>query len=636
MGTGLVVTSAIVSLAAALTAGHTAVSLLVGSGCIGVGAAALASRLRSRPEWCSRRKVAECISGLAVLAVIFTVVSARAHQDLAGLDVELPARMQGIAEIGSDPQASQFGTRFELVLDGRRWSATAGRGVEGGVSQLRTGDRVRVQARVRPLDDAPRGWVLSRHLAGRLEVSEAEQLPGTRPWYRGANAVHELLERGAASMDPEHRALYLGLAVGDDRRQSELTRFHFRASGLTHLLAVSGQNLVFVFAVLSPLSRRLTLRARWVLGVAAVLGFVLVTRAEPSVLRAATMAVLGLTASGTGRRVSGIRLLGLAVVLLLVGDPMLAHSVGFRLSVAATGGLVLFTRRIEEHLVGPPALRLPLAVTLAAQLGAVPVMAATFGKVSVVAIPANLLAEPAAAAVMTLGLSTGLLSGLVREELAWVLQVPVRLAVWWVDTVATLCARLSLPPSGVVAWAVLVGCSLGAIRLWRTRGHAVVGRSVALAVLPMVALLRPPLPGAGAAPELPVGAELRGECSSWVLVLGPGRLQESAAVEILEGLWRVGVSRVDAVVVDAVVADSALVADGRVRSSSGAANGRGPAVVAPGVGASATGVGIGLVAENLRAPVGRTASGRPKQAGSSESRSPPGAAVGEPWCRRRI
>ncbi len=562
MGDSRVVIAALCAGGAALAASRVPAALWPAIACSGAFFAAMGAYRRRAIQ--STNDLAQLVlSAVGLLAVVSGGVGFRSAQDLASLDRPRPARVEGIAELGSDPESSAFGTNFELIAVGRRWAASAGRGVESMVSELRTGDRIRMSARVSDLDRAPREWVLSRHLAGRLDLHSAEPLPGTRPWFRAANGVHELLERGAGSMDQTDRSLYLGLVVGDDRDQSELTRFQFQASGLTHLLAVSGQNLVFVLAVLAPLSRRLTHRARWILGVAAIAGFVLITRAEPSVLRAATMAVLGLTAAGTGRKVSGVRLVSLTVIVLLLADPMLVYSVGFRLSVAATLGLVLFTRRVEAHLVGPTVVRLPLAVTLSAQLGAVPVMAATFGKVSLVAVPANLLAEPAAGLVMTLGMTTGLVSGIVREQVAWVLQVPVRAAVSWVDGVGASSSQLAVPPSGPFVWLVVVGAWMWAALLWGGGGSSVRQRSIAssrptgsprsrtgpgralvVAVVPMLVLLRPPVPGRTPPPDLPGEAELVAACDQWVLEVGPASLDESGAVEILESLWQAGVTRV--------------------------------------------------------------------------------------------
>lgn len=547
---GLVIT-ALAACVAALTADVADGRVLVPLGFLGVATAWLAMRRRDRERGIPGDSLAATLVVVAVASTVFTCVGLRARGDLEGLSRPLPDRLEGIGELGSDPQRSRFGTDFELVLEGRRWRASARREVEGAISALRTGDRIAVEATVADLHDAPSGWVRSRHLAGRLSVSSAQPAGGTKPWFRAANWVHERLERGAASMDGAQRSLYLGLVVGDDRDQPELTRFHFRASGLTHLLAVSGQNLVFVLAVLAPLRERIGHRARWILGAGAVLGFVIVTRAEPSVLRAATMAILALSATVAGRRASGFRLVCLSVPILLICDPMLVHSVGFRLSVAATSGLVLLARPIENRLIGPRIIRLPLAVTLAAQAGAVPVMAYTFGGVSVVAVPANLLAEPAAAVVMTLGLTSGLLSGVLREEIAWVLQLPVRAAVWWVDRVAQCAGGLSLPPSGVIAWAVLAAGVMCSMHLWRTAGTKAIGRVLLLAAFPMVLLLRPPLAESRQRAALVGGSELRSVCGRWELHLGEAGIEERIGIEVVESLWRLGLTRVHAVVLNA-------------------------------------------------------------------------------------
>jgi competence protein ComEC len=291
---------------------------------------------------------------------------------------------------------------------------------------------------------------------------------------------------------------------------------------------------------------RITFRWRWALGVAAIAGFVLVTRAEPSVLRAALMAVLALTAMSIGRAISGVRLLSIAVSVLLVVDPMLVHSVGFRLSVAATAGLVLFARPMRRWLPGPDWLATPLAVTLAAQVGAVPVMVATFGPVSLMAVPANLLAEPAAGLVMTSGLTAGLAAGVVREEVAWLIQAPTRVAVWWVDSVASATAGLSVRPLGLVGWGIVLGGCGSAALLWRQRGRVAVGRVAALAVLPAALVLRPPSVSADTEPVALAAGELRACGPDWVVVVDE-RIDPRMTARVTESLWKLGLARVSVV-----------------------------------------------------------------------------------------
>ncbi len=116
---------------------------------------------------------------------------------------------------------------------------------------------------------------------------------------------------------------------------------------------MSGQNVALTIVAVGPVLRRLPLRWRWLAGSAVVAAFVLVTRAEPSVLRAATMAVIALVAASSGRPLDGLRALAVTVLVLVLVDPMLVHSVGFRLSVAATVGLTLAAAPIANGLPGP-------------------------------------------------------------------------------------------------------------------------------------------------------------------------------------------------------------------------------------------------------------------------------------------
>jgi len=537
MGDAAMVVTALLAALAAAGAGMVPVPALLALAVLAPLGWVLGGRVAGRAGGTAGRRAWRAGS-IAVLLV--AVVGLRAHQDLAGLSRPAPRRIDGMAELGSDPDVGRFGATAVLIAEGRRWWAAFDRDHEGVVRGLMTGDRLRVRGTVGPLVGVPAGWVRSRHLAGRLTVSAAEPAGGTRWWFRAANAVHTLLRRGAGSMGDDQRALYLGLVVGDDRGQSDITRHRFRASGLTHLLVVSGQNLAFLFAVLSPLSRRLGLRWRWAVGVAATVGFVLVTRAEPSVLRAAAMALVALGAAATGRTAPGIRVVAIAVLVVLVGDPLLVQSVGFQLSVAATVGLVVLVGPLRRWLPGPDWLRTPVAVTVAAQAGATPVMALVFGSTSVLGVLANLAAEPAAGAVMTLGLSVGLVAGLVREEVASVAQLPSRAMVWWIDGVATVTSRLCVPPPGPAGWlAVVGGVALGSVA-WRRWGRRGMGRVVMVAVVPMVVVLRPPS-ATGTPVAVTAGVELRHECRGWAVAVG-GRLVDAA--KVAEALWQRGLGHV--------------------------------------------------------------------------------------------
>ena len=194
-----------------------------------------------------------------------------------------------------------------------------------------------------------------------------------------------------------------GFLLGDTRGVPDDVTDDYRAAGLSHLLAVSGANVAFVLALVAPILRRQSLRARTATALLVVLVFAAMTRFEPSVLRASVLATVGLLATFAGRPASRLRALALAVVALLVVDPFLCILVGFQLSVAASIGIALFTAPIAARLRGPAFVRDPLAVSLAAQVGVTPALLLIFGDVPAVTPLTNLAAGPAAEALGVFG-----------------------------------------------------------------------------------------------------------------------------------------------------------------------------------------------------------------------------------------
>jgi competence protein ComEC len=213
--------------------------------------------------------------------------------------------------------------------------------------------------------------------------------------------------RALASLTPERAGLLIGMALGDTSLlPAELER-DFRAAGLTHLMAVSGANLAVVLAAGLWLAGAAGVGRRGlaVVGILLVVVLVVVTRWEPSVLRAGVMAGLVLLGVATGRGPGGRRALSLAVVVLLLADPSLAGALGFQLSVVATAGVLWLGPATASALPDrvPERIRKGVGMTLGAQATAVPALALTFGSVSLAGLPANLLGLPLAGGPMLLG-----------------------------------------------------------------------------------------------------------------------------------------------------------------------------------------------------------------------------------------
>ncbi|MGN6815293.1 MAG: ComEC/Rec2 family competence protein [Solirubrobacterales bacterium] len=350
----------------------------------------------------------------------------------------------------------------------------------------------------------------------------------------------EIRERASAGLGqgmPSREAeLARGFVLGEDEGIDEQTQENFRRSGLSHLLAVSGENVTLLALLAMPLLGALSIPLRerllWVLALIAV--YVPVAGAGPSIQRAGVMGALGVLATLGGRRSSRLYALGLAAVVTLAIDPGVAADVGWQLSFAAVLGILLLATPLRRAVVarlGPGrwrrALAEGIAVTVAATLATAPLIAFHFETISTTTLAANVLAMPAVAPAMWLGMLSAALAQLPGLPLA-PLNGLNALLLAYVAQVASWCARPSWAELHVHLGATgLIGAYLGlaafvwfCFRLARVRrlasaGHRTVRPSaghtgkrtnvglvlaVALVVLAVLVVL---VPGGGAAPLRP-------------------------------------------------------------------------------------------------------------------------------------
>jgi competence protein ComEC len=357
---------------------------------------------------------------------------------------------QGWAAVVGDPQPFPTATRIVLEVQGERYEYWArGRAKRLRVAEWTAGDRVLVSGMRDRLDPRRRLRVASQHVVGEITLTWVAEVSAGGPLDRASNRVREVLARGSQALPDGDDALFRGLVLGDDAEQPPAMVDRFRRSGLSHLTAVSGQNVAFMLAAASPFLRRMRPATRWTATVALIAWFVMLTRFEPSIIRAGAMAALSATAFVLGRERHPARLLCIAVIGLLLVDPLLARSVGFWLSTGATAGVTTVGPWLASRLRVLGLLAMPVAITLGAQAGVVVPALVVFGHVPVVSVPANVLAGPVAGAVMLYGLPAGLLAGAI-PFVAPVVMLPCRLGVRWVDLVAMLGARLE--PGGAASW----------------------------------------------------------------------------------------------------------------------------------------------------------------------------------------
>lgn len=385
------------------------------------------------------------------------------------------------ATLTDDPDGGPYNARVlarVTRIDGRSAGGrtvlvTAGGDAAGKLRLLESGDEVKVSGWLQPLTgyDARLRW---RHAVASFDAVELRAFePARSPLHRTANFLRARVLAGGRHLAPTERALMAGFLLGDTRELPRDVEAQFRASGLTHLLAVSGANVAFVLALVRPLLRRLLLRAQLVAGLTVLLVFGTMTRWEPSVLRACAMAACSMTALYLGRPTAGVRVLALAVVALVLADPFLVHSIGFLLSCGASAGIAVLAPAITARVPGPRWLREPLGVTLAAQIGVAPVLIPVFGSVPLAALPANLVAGPIAGPLTVLGLATGVAGGLVESwwpGLAALLQAPTAFLARAMLSVAAFFSQLPVDVDGRAAWAIVAGTALlGAAKLWSGR-----------------------------------------------------------------------------------------------------------------------------------------------------------------------
>ena len=463
----------------------------------------LAQRRRLGLELLSR--VAWVVAGVGVALSALLRADAVQHSAVQRLaHAQAVVRVQAV--VASDPvlRDGRFGG---YVVYRVRTVTVTGRGqrhrvrapvlVIGGRSAagLPLGARVALSGRLAQARTDDLAGVLSSRGPPRL-------LEGPGLLLRGASALRAGIRGAVDRHDVGPRHLVPALVDGDDAGMPATLTEAFRTSGLTHLLAVSGTNLTLVVGCLLVLARWAGVRARGlvVVGAVGVVGFVLLARTEPSVVRAAAMGTVGLIGMGHHGRQRGTRALGAAVLLLVLLDPWLALSPGFALSATATAGILWLAPGWRDGLARwlPRWVAEAVAVPLAAQVACTPLVAAISGQVSLVAVVANLLAAPVVGPATVLGLAGGVVF-LAAEPVGRLVAAPAAWSASWIVEVAVRCAGLPVPAldwsSSALGIAVLtVLCGVLALIL-----GAVLARRVATLATGalMVVVLLVPLPRPG-------------------------------------------------------------------------------------------------------------------------------------------
>ncbi len=276
--------------------------------------------------------------------------------------------------------------------------------------------------------------VISTGISG-LEVS-----PGRRGGPAGLvdrlrrHVRHSLLagDWGAAG------GLFLGIVLGDTSGVPDDVIDDFRASGLLHLLAVSGQNVVLLGFIVMLICRglRLPRMASTAMAAVAVTVYVPLTGADPSIVRAGIVGVLGLAALFFSRQTDTYHFLALSAAVILTINPNSLFDPGFQLSYAAVLSIFLVAPVLSASLSSVPAiLREPVAISAAAGLVTAPILLYHFHQVPLMTIPANVAAAPVSGPVMLMGVLSAAAAP-VSGSLNWLLNALAAACTGYLITVA--------------------------------------------------------------------------------------------------------------------------------------------------------------------------------------------------------
>ena len=272
----------------------------------------------------------------------------------------------------------------------------------------------------------------SRVAAMLLVDKEFEVLTVPSRWASALGAIRTGLR--IHSGDGDAGALIPGMVLGDTSKQTAEFKDQMKRSGLTHLVAVSGANFAivssFVLFCMQFVIRRNNHR---IIATAIALAcFIALVRPSPSVLRAAAMAAVLLSAQATKRKTDSLPALGFAIAAVVLGDPWQSRDAGFALSVLATAGLLLFAPVIKDHLPTHKKLAGALAPPIAAIVFCAPILVALSGYLSPISIFANLLAAPFVAPITIVGFIAALVSPFapaLTSLLVYIIRVPAGLIV---------------------------------------------------------------------------------------------------------------------------------------------------------------------------------------------------------------
>ena len=441
-----------------------------------LAAAALLAVSLARDALLSAGVVTALLMGAAIADARLATLDATALQPLIGSEIDVRGTLL------EHPRTRAFGTRVaalrlgpgpgrgeRVLLRAPAHVAWPG-GSEPGV-ELAVRGRL---ARLGPFEAYER----RRNAHALLRARSIDRTGRRRGGLLGVlDGVRARAERAlGGDLPPAQGALSRGMVLGQDGALPDALRDDFRTTGLSHLVAASGANVLLLATLVLAIctAAGLGLTARLWVAIGLVAAYVPLAGGGPSIQRAAVMGVAGLVAALAGRPASRWYALLLAAAVTLAWNPRSAEDPGWQLSFAAVLAMLALVPALGARMrrgALPRWLAEALAVTIAATLGTAPLVALHFERLSLVSLPVNVLAAPAVAPIMWLGTIGGALAQLspsLGATAAGLAALPLAYLTWLAERGAELpFAELEIGSPGLAGVAATYLAAGIAALAWR-------------------------------------------------------------------------------------------------------------------------------------------------------------------------
>ncbi|MHB8963219.1 MAG: DNA internalization-related competence protein ComEC/Rec2 [Saccharofermentanales bacterium] len=274
-------------------------------------------------------------------------------------------------------------------------------------------------------------------------------------------------------MPSEDAGMLVALILGDKSGMDARTRSILAEAGVSHIAAVSGSAVSFVFFPVRKMLRKLRVRRKYrnALLFASYIAFGYITLWTPSVTRALVMVLIVLIGNICNKKVNFLQTVAIALTIIVSANPVFALNAGFWFSVLATSGLIFFSDPLSMRLSRMTGLSgaftSSAGVTLAAGIAILPLQIMMNDEISIASIFSNLLIMPAVQILVPAGLIAGILGPLIRDAGAvQILALPLRGMSEWLLMVSELVAKADFLTISTGNYPVLIASAAACLMVW--------------------------------------------------------------------------------------------------------------------------------------------------------------------------